>query len=82
MRYEEPGLPLGLSDLVDEQRRVHDLKVAGGGRLLTCTDGVSEARDSAGDCYPVAARLRHRPHLPTDRMPALLRADPGGAQSG
>jgi hypothetical protein len=72
---EEPGLPLGMSDLVDEQRRVLDLKMTSGGRLLACTDGVSEARDAAGVFYPLADRLRRWPDLPTDRMLALLRAD-------
>lgn len=72
---EEPGLPLGMSDLVDEQRRELDLKVTSGGRLLACTDGVSEARDSAGAFYPLADRLRRWPRLSTDRMLAQLRAD-------
>jgi serine phosphatase RsbU (regulator of sigma subunit) len=72
---EEPGLPLGLKNLAAEPRRVQDLQMTSGSRLLACTDGVSEARDPAGNFYPLADRLRSWPNLSTARMLPLLRAD-------
>ncbi|GAA4360615.1 PP2C family protein-serine/threonine phosphatase [Angustibacter luteus] len=45
-----PGLPLGLSDLYEERTVPWEL----GSRLLLYTDGLSEARDGAGEFLPVA----------------------------
>ena len=36
------------------------LRLRQGDTLLLYTDGLTEARDAAGDFYPLAARLRHR----------------------
>ena len=49
-----PGLPLGLSHLAEFQRDVTTLPFGPGDQLLFYTDGVSEARNAAGDFYPLS----------------------------
>ncbi len=49
-----PGLPLGLSHLGEFPRDVTTLPFGPGDQLLFYTDGVSEARNIAGDFYPLS----------------------------
>jgi serine phosphatase RsbU (regulator of sigma subunit) len=49
-----PGLPLGLSHLAEFPRDVNTLPFGPGDQLLFYTDGVSEARNTAGDFYPLS----------------------------
>ncbi|MFE2550086.1 PP2C family protein-serine/threonine phosphatase [Streptomyces sp. NPDC059355] len=62
----EPGPPLGLGLAGPDLAVVTDVPLLPGDRLLAYTDGVTEARDAAGEFYPLAARV-----------PALER-DPAG----
>ncbi|MFF0214839.1 PP2C family protein-serine/threonine phosphatase [Streptomyces vinaceus] len=62
----EPGPPLGLGLAGPDLAVVADVRLLPGDRLLAHTDGVTEARDAAGEFYPLA-----------DRLPALER-DPAG----
>lgn len=54
-----PALPLGM-DLGVWTDRADVWELAAGMTLLTYTDGLSEARDTQGDFYDPAARLRGR----------------------
>lgn len=54
-----PALPLGM-DLGVWTDRAEVWELAAGMTLLTYTDGLSEARDTQGDFYDPAARLRGR----------------------
>jgi serine phosphatase RsbU (regulator of sigma subunit) len=49
-----PGLPLGLAHLAEFPRDVTTLPFGPGDQLLFYTDGVSEARNTAGDFYPLS----------------------------
>ncbi|WP_037633822.1 PP2C family protein-serine/threonine phosphatase [Streptomyces katrae] len=53
----EPGPPLGLGLAGADLAVVADVPLLPGDRLLVHTDGVTEARDAAGDFYPLAARI-------------------------
>lgn len=53
----EPGPPLGLGLAGPDLAVVADVPLLPGDRLLAHTDGVTEARDTAGDFYPLAARV-------------------------
>ncbi|MEU9303538.1 PP2C family protein-serine/threonine phosphatase [Streptomyces sp. NPDC048269] len=53
----EPGPPLGLGLAGLTPPLVTELGVRPGDRFLLHTDGVTEARDTAGHFYPLAARL-------------------------
>lgn len=53
----EPGPPLGLGLAGADLAVVADVPLLPGDRLLAHTDGVTEARDAAGDFYPLAARV-------------------------
>ncbi|MFF4102256.1 PP2C family protein-serine/threonine phosphatase [Streptomyces sp. NPDC001903] len=59
----EPGPPLGLGLAGPDLAVAVDVPLLPGDRLLAYTDGVTEARDAAGEFYPLAARL---PALETD----------------
>ncbi|WP_190129055.1 PP2C family protein-serine/threonine phosphatase [Streptomyces mashuensis] len=72
---EGPGLPLGLGDLAGMPRTVHRVPLPPGGRVLACTDGVTEARSADGRFYPLARRLDAWAALPTHELLARLRAD-------
>jgi serine phosphatase RsbU (regulator of sigma subunit) len=49
-----PSLPLGLAHLAEFPRDVTTLPFGPGDQLLFYTDGVSEARNTAGDFYPLS----------------------------
>jgi serine phosphatase RsbU (regulator of sigma subunit) len=51
---DEHSLPLGLSGLGGAPRRPVTIPLRPGQRLLFYTDGASEARDRAGDFFPLA----------------------------
>lgn len=53
----EPGVPLGLAELSAEPRTVDWFAFPPSATLLLCSDGVTEARDSAGRFYPLEERL-------------------------
>ncbi|MDA8370277.1 MAG: PP2C family protein-serine/threonine phosphatase [Nocardiopsaceae bacterium] len=53
----DPGLPLGLGRLGPEPRAVERFDLPADATLLLCTDGITEARDTAGAFYPLAKRL-------------------------
>jgi len=52
---DEGGLPLGLGDLADVPRIQHAISFAPGDALLFYTDGASEARNKAGEFFPLAS---------------------------
>ncbi|MFD7628083.1 PP2C family protein-serine/threonine phosphatase [Streptomyces sp. NPDC059851] len=53
----EPGPPLGLGLTTPEDTAVTGVPLLPGDRLLTYTDGVTEARDTSGFFYPLATRV-------------------------
>lgn len=74
-RFDEPGLPLGLADLALAPRRLQDLRVPSGGRVLMCTDGILEARSPRSEYYPLAERLHAWAELPTGDLLERLHED-------
>ncbi|MFB6827136.1 PP2C family protein-serine/threonine phosphatase [Streptomyces virginiae] len=56
----EPALPLGMGELGGRPDLVQEWAFPAGTTLLLYTDGLTEARDAAGDFYDPAARLRGR----------------------
>jgi hypothetical protein len=56
----DPVLPLGLSALVRSDFAVQRFRVAADETLLLVTDGVTEARDHAGEFFPFAERIGAR----------------------
>ncbi|MET7437991.1 PP2C family protein-serine/threonine phosphatase [Streptomyces sp. NPDC004082] len=57
MNARHPAPPLGLGELTIPSYHVDSFPFAPGDLLLLYTDGVTEARDSAGTFYPLADRL-------------------------
>nr|WP_314243557.1 PP2C family protein-serine/threonine phosphatase [Streptomyces sp. DSM 40907] len=56
----EPALPLGMGELGGWPDLVQEWAFPAGTTLLLYTDGLTEARNGAGDFYDPAARLRGR----------------------
>ncbi|MER5731891.1 PP2C family protein-serine/threonine phosphatase [Streptomyces sp. NPDC002138] len=56
----EPALPLGMGELGSWPDRADEWDFPAGATLLLYTDGLSEARDGAGEFYDAPARLRGR----------------------
>jgi serine phosphatase RsbU (regulator of sigma subunit) len=52
------GLPLGLSEIAEGSRLAQTVRFPHGYRLLLYTDGISEARDHAGDFFPLTERSK------------------------
>ena len=67
--------PLGLSDLADVAPRPYTIKFAPADHMLLYTDGVIEARNSAGGFYPLAERAHLLATADPERALADLRAD-------
>ncbi|MFE9931848.1 PP2C family protein-serine/threonine phosphatase [Streptomyces sp. NPDC005533] len=78
----ERALPLGLGELGGRPDRAQEWPFPVGGTLLLYTDGLSEARDRAGDFYDPAARLRGRifpgPHDLLSALSSDVRRHTGG----
>ncbi|WP_371589163.1 PP2C family protein-serine/threonine phosphatase [Streptomyces virginiae] len=53
----DPGVPLGLADLSAKPRTVAWFPFPPGTTLLSCSDGVTEARSVTGAFYPLEERL-------------------------
>ncbi|WP_329111873.1 PP2C family protein-serine/threonine phosphatase [Streptomyces sp. NBC_01353] len=53
----DPGVPLGVADLSAEPRTVAWFPFPPGATLISCSDGVTEARDATGAFHPLAERL-------------------------
>ncbi|QYC42919.1 Stage II sporulation protein E (SpoIIE) [Nonomuraea coxensis DSM 45129] len=71
----EPAVPLGVAALAPGPRAVAWFAFPAGATMLLCTDGVTEARDSAGTFYPLAARLRAWARHPPRRLAETVGAD-------
>jgi serine phosphatase RsbU (regulator of sigma subunit) len=68
----EGGLPIGLADLATPAGFRTVTEIGPGGGLLFYTDGVSEARNRAGDFFPLtAARALRAPGDPEQVLTAL-----------
>ncbi|MFJ6694928.1 PP2C family protein-serine/threonine phosphatase [Streptomyces sp. NPDC091272] len=52
-----PAPPLGLGELTQQRYVASSFPLAAGGLLLMYTDGVTEARGSTGDFYPLLERI-------------------------
>ncbi|WP_141747195.1 PP2C family protein-serine/threonine phosphatase [Streptomyces agglomeratus] len=53
----DPGVPLGLADLTPNPRTVAWFPFPPGATLISCSDGVTEARGITGAFYPLEERL-------------------------
>lgn len=71
---DEPGLPLGLGALADAPRRTVEAR-RHGARMLLCTDGVTEARDTEGTFYPLTRRLAQWADESPEQLLRALYAD-------
>ncbi|WP_435886095.1 PP2C family protein-serine/threonine phosphatase [Streptomyces erythrochromogenes] len=78
----EPALPLGMGELGVPPGRAEQWAFPAGATLLLYTDGLTEARDRAGDFYDPAARLRGRvlpgPHALLGALSSDVRRHTGG----
>ncbi|WP_308405324.1 PP2C family protein-serine/threonine phosphatase [Streptomyces rugosispiralis] len=70
-----PALPLGLGDLTVGRYRAEDYPFGPGDLLLLYTDGVIEARDTAGTFYPLIDRLHTWADKGPQRLVEYLRHD-------
>ncbi len=77
------SLPLGLRDLCDEPRIPVTIPLAPGDEVLFYTDGATEARNKAGEFFPLAGCASlSRPHRPeglVDQLSAELASYVGHA---
>ncbi|MFI5829341.1 PP2C family protein-serine/threonine phosphatase [Streptomyces sp. NPDC051578] len=71
----EPALPLGMGELGGWPDRTDEWPFPVGSTLLLYTDGLTEARDAAGEFYDPAARLRGRVFPGPDELLAALADD-------
>lgn len=53
-----PAPPMGLGELATPHYHVEEFTLEAGDKVLLYTDGVTEARDSAGTFYPLAERMQ------------------------
>lgn len=70
-----PTPPLGLGDLAPQTAHVDEYDFVEGDTLLLYTDGVTEARNRAGEFYALHDRLAAWTSLPLDDLLAALEAD-------
>ena len=70
-----PGLPLGLAHLAAVPRDVTTVPFGPADEMLFYTDGVSEARDQAGEFYPLAQRAATGSDADPDRALDRLQRD-------
>ncbi|MFF3913038.1 PP2C family protein-serine/threonine phosphatase [Streptomyces sp. NPDC001852] len=71
----EPALPLGLAELSAGQDRTDTVPFPPGATLLLYTDGLTEARNRAGDFYDPAAGLTGRDFAGPDALLDALLAE-------
>ncbi|WP_043639532.1 PP2C family protein-serine/threonine phosphatase [Nonomuraea candida] len=78
----EQGLPLGLGSFDSSAVKAHRIPFGRGDRVLFFTDGVIEARNAAGEFYPLAERAwllrRDDPQAALDALRADLVEHTGG----
>ncbi|GAA3150716.1 MULTISPECIES: PP2C family protein-serine/threonine phosphatase [Nonomuraea] len=78
----EQGLPLGLGVFDASQTKAHRVPFHRGDRILFFTDGVIEARNAAGEFYPLEERAgllrREDPQVALDALRADLVSHTGG----
>ncbi len=70
-----PALPLGLGDLDGDVQHVDTYDLDVGDTVLLYTDGVIEARDKAGDFYPLADRLADWTSASPEALLEAIRSD-------
>ncbi|MFG3547844.1 PP2C family protein-serine/threonine phosphatase [Streptomyces sp. NPDC047725] len=75
MHARHPAPPLGLGELTDPRYHVESFPFGPGDLLLLYTDGVTEARDSAGVFYPLAERVTGWTETDPDAFVGRLRRD-------
>ncbi|MET9666752.1 PP2C family protein-serine/threonine phosphatase [Streptomyces sp. NPDC006475] len=71
----DPMPPIGLAHLNGQDLQVQTLDFPSGATILLYTDGVIEARDTAGVFYPLADRMRSWTHLTPDDLLAAVHDD-------
>lgn len=65
---EQDSLPLGLGKLTGEPRQTVTVPLSPGGRLLFYTDGIAEARNKAGEFFPLATCASLRAQVPPEAL--------------
>jgi serine phosphatase RsbU (regulator of sigma subunit) len=70
-----PAPPLGLGELSGGRYEVERFPFEPGDLLLLYTDGVIEARDAAGDFYPLAERIRSWAGMDPEGLVGRVRED-------
>ncbi|MFG2172606.1 PP2C family protein-serine/threonine phosphatase [Streptomyces niveus] len=70
-----PSLPIGLLSLDTDTVHVDSHRMEPGDTLLLYTDGLAEARDNAGEFYPLAERVAQRAHHPPSTLLGSIRTD-------
>ncbi|WP_433855268.1 PP2C family protein-serine/threonine phosphatase [Streptomyces kronopolitis] len=75
LETNDPGLPLGMSVLGGPEATLQEWPFPVGGTLLLVTDGVTEARNRAGNFYDPVIRLRGKGPFPqpAEAIEALVR---------
>ena len=75
VEFDDPGVPLGMGDLIAEPRTLKEFTLPADATLFVCTDGVTEARGANGDFYPLEQRLRAWATRPPEELTETLRTD-------
>lgn len=75
VEFEDPGVPLGMGDLVSGPRTLKEFTLPADATLFVCTDGVTEARGRDGAFYPLEERLHTWATNPPEQLTDALRAD-------
>lgn len=65
---DQESLPLGLGHLTDELRSMATIPFGPGDRVLFYTDGIAEARNRAGEFFPLTGCDSLRSQLPPDLL--------------